>query len=107
LRQDRIVAAGIILPLSNRATARKIGTRHRAAMGFTEAVADCFCIVVSEETGSIAIARDGALDRPVSSARLREYLEENLGGARTPPLMREGGRFSWLRAWLAKEKKTQ
>ncbi len=107
LRQDRIVAAGVILPLSNRPTARKIGTRHRAAMGLTEAVADCFCIVVSEETGSIAIARDGALDRPVSVAHLREYLEKNLGGARTPPSMREGGRFSWLRAWLAKEKKTQ
>ncbi|MGQ9865361.1 MAG: diadenylate cyclase CdaA [Pseudanabaenaceae cyanobacterium] len=107
LRQDRILAAGVILPLSNRTTARKIGTRHRAAMGLTEAVADCFCIVVSEETGSIAIARDGALDRPVSSARLREYLEENLGGARTPPLMGEGGRFAWLRGWLTKEKKTQ
>ncbi|MFZ4558104.1 MAG: diadenylate cyclase CdaA, partial [Pseudanabaena sp.] len=56
IREDRILAAGVILPISERAASREIGTRHRAAMGITDRVRDCFCIVVSEETGSIAIA---------------------------------------------------
>lgn len=96
IREDRIVAAGVILPISDRAASREIGTRHRAAMGITDRVRDCFCVVVSEETGSIAIAENGMLDRPISSVRLREILETKLGNYRPTTLGRTVPRFNWL-----------
>lgn len=96
IREDRILAAGVILPISERAASREIGTRHRAAMGITDRVRNCFCIVVSEETGSIAIAENGILDRPVTSSRLREILETKLGNYRPIPLGRKVPRFNWL-----------
>ncbi len=96
IREDRILAAGVILPISERAASREIGTRHRAAMGITDRVRNCFCIVVSEETGSIAIAENGILDRPVTSIRLREILETKLGNYRPIPLGRKVPRFTWL-----------
>ena len=96
IREDRILAAGVILPISERAASREIGTRHRAAMGITDRVRDCFCVVVSEETGSIAIAENGILDRPVTSSRLREILETKLGNYRPIPLGRKVPRFNWL-----------
>ncbi len=104
LRQDRIVAAGVILPLSDRIASREIGTRHRAAMGITQRVSACFCIVVSEETGSIAIAENGTLDRPVASSRLREILETKITSDRPTTLVGTVPRFNRLWGWLGKEK---
>nr|WP_242041794.1 diadenylate cyclase CdaA [Alkalinema sp. FACHB-956] len=75
IRESRIIAAGIILPLSERSASRQLGTRHRAAMGITERVENCLCIVVSEETGSISVAERGLLNRPLTSTKLREILE--------------------------------
>ncbi|MGI0492246.1 diadenylate cyclase CdaA [Alkalinema pantanalense CENA528] len=75
IRESRIIAAGIILPLSERSASRQLGTRHRAAMGITERVENCMCIVVSEETGSISVAERGLLNRPLTSTKLREILE--------------------------------
>ncbi|MEW5856594.1 MAG: diadenylate cyclase CdaA [Cyanobacteriota bacterium] len=72
---SRIVAAGVILPLSDRTASRQLGTRHRAAMGITERVENCLCIVVSEETGSISLAERGSLNRPLTSSKLKELLE--------------------------------
>ena len=74
IRASRIVAAGVILPISERTASRQLGTRHRAAMGITERVENCLCIVVSEETGSISIAERGILNRPLTSSKLRELL---------------------------------
>jgi uncharacterized protein (TIGR00159 family) len=97
VRQDRVVAAGVILPLSSKLNApRQIGTRHRAAMGITELIDSCFCIVVSEETGSIAIAEHGSLERPVTSAKLREFLDAKLIFNRPTTLVRNMSFFSWL-----------
>jgi uncharacterized protein (TIGR00159 family) len=76
IRDGRIVAAGVILPLSERSASRQLGTRHRAAMGITERVENCICIVVSEETGSISVAENGILNRPLTSSKLKEILEE-------------------------------
>lgn len=76
IRGSRIVSAGVILPLSERTASRQLGTRHRAAMGITERVENCLCIVVSEETGSISLAEKGVLNRPLTSTRLKELLEE-------------------------------
>lgn len=73
---SRIVAAGVILPLSEKTASRQLGTRHRAAMGITERVEHCICVVVSEETGSISLAERGNLNRPLTSSKLKELLAE-------------------------------
>lgn len=78
IQGSRILAAGIILPLSERTASRQLGTRHRAAMGITERVESCLCIVVSEETGSISLAVGRQLNRPLTSSKLRELLQEML-----------------------------
>jgi uncharacterized protein (TIGR00159 family) len=78
IRGPKIIAAGIILPISDRDASRQLGTRHRAAMGITERIDNCLCIVVSEETGSISLAEKGALNRPLTSSKLRELLETRL-----------------------------
>ncbi|UWU49887.1 diadenylate cyclase CdaA [Limnospira platensis] len=88
IRASRVAAAGVILPLSERIASRQLGTRHRAAMGITEKVAKCVCIVVSEETGSISLADKGVLNRPLTSSKLKELLEARsfvAGDDRTKP----------------------
>ena len=72
---SRIISASVILPLSERTASRQLGTRHRAAMGITERVDKCLCIVVSEETGSISLAEKGTLNRPLTSSKLKELLQ--------------------------------
>ncbi len=82
IRDSRIMAAGIILPLSRQSTAsRQLGTRHRAAMGITERVENCICVVVSEETGSLSLAERGTLYRPLTSSKLKELLDARLSPA--------------------------
>ena len=82
IRGDRIAAAGVILPISDRRDpSRQLGTRHRAAMGITERVDQCLCIVVSEETGSISLAEQGKLYRPLTSSKLKELLSSRLNFA--------------------------
>lgn len=78
IRGDRVAAAGVILPLSIQAVSAQLGTRHRAAMGVTEKFANCVCVVVSEETGSISLADKGLLNRPLTSSKLKEILEFHL-----------------------------
>ncbi|MFM1843849.1 MAG: hypothetical protein RLZZ490_2592 [Cyanobacteriota bacterium] len=75
IRGSRLMAASVILPLSERSASRQLGTRHRAAMGITERSENCLCIVVSEETGSITLAQRGNLNRPLTSSKLKELLE--------------------------------
>jgi uncharacterized protein (TIGR00159 family) len=74
IRGSRVYSAGVILPISEQTASRQLGTRHRAAMGITERVENCICVVVSEETGSISLAEKGNLDRPLTSSKLRELL---------------------------------
>lgn len=81
IRGSRIVAASIILPLSERVASRQLGTRHRAAMGITERVDNCLCIVVSEETGSISLAEGRSLNRPLTGSKLKELLELKFSSA--------------------------
>ncbi len=65
VRENVVEAAGCFLPLAEQVLSeRRIGTRHRAAVGLTEQT-DAVVIVVSEETGAISIAREGRLTRPV------------------------------------------
>ncbi|MFY0608981.1 MAG: diadenylate cyclase CdaA [Candidatus Atelocyanobacterium thalassa] len=76
IRGSRIISAGVILPLSDKTFSRQLGTRHRAAIGITENIDQCLCIVVSEETGSISLAEKGVLDRPLTNSRLKELLKQ-------------------------------
>lgn len=101
IRDGRVVAAGVILPLSERTASRQLGTRHRAAMGITERVENCICVVVSEETGSISLAERGTLNRPLTSSKLKELLEAKFSQTadREPvaPNLRGLGRQIWER----------
>jgi DNA integrity scanning protein DisA with diadenylate cyclase activity len=77
VKGNRILSAGVILPLSRQGLNR-YGTRHLAALGITERFDRCLCIVVSEETGTLSMARQGRLERPLTSSRLQELLGESL-----------------------------
>lgn len=78
VRDGRVLAAGCILPLTqNSALDSELGTRHRAAIGITEQT-DAIAVVVSEENGSISVAKNGTLTRGVTSASLREILLKEL-----------------------------
>ena len=74
IRHDRILAAGCVLPLtSSNEISKKLGTRHRAAIGLTE-VSDAAVIIVSEETGVISLALNGKLVRNYDKDRLKAIL---------------------------------
>jgi len=92
IKNTKIVAAACYLPLSESPFISKgLGTRHRAAVGISE-VTDALTIVVSEETGLIACAKNGELRRDLDQKQLREYLLENLSSnLRTP----ESKTWSW------------
>ncbi|MCO5175648.1 MAG: diadenylate cyclase CdaA [Thermomicrobiales bacterium] len=78
IRNDKIVAAAAILPLSEREIpGGKIGTRHQAAIGITEE-SDAIAIVVSEETNRISIAHNGRLTENLDAERLRRALRSLL-----------------------------
>ncbi len=77
VKANRIVAAGVILPLSRQGLNR-YGTRHLAALGLTERFDQCLAIVVSEETGTLSLASQGRLERPITSSRLHDLLSQAL-----------------------------
>lgn len=72
---NRIRSATCYLPLSdNMNLSKALGTRHRAAVGISE-VSDSLTIVVSEETGSVSVAKNGRLLRNLNQEQLREQLQ--------------------------------
>ncbi len=73
VRNGKILAAGCILPLTKKQLNTRFGTRHRAAVGLTEE-SDAIVVVVSEETGSISVARNGVLTSDISDGELRDIL---------------------------------
>lgn len=74
IRKDRIYSAGCVLPLTNNIRIdKKLGTRHRAAIGLSEN-SDAIVIVVSEETGVISLAINGRLTRNYDKEKLRVIL---------------------------------
>lgn len=78
IAKDRIVSAGCILPVSHDMDIPKsLGLRHRAGLGMSQ-MTDAVCVIVSEETGNISIARDGELTVKVSTADLENILSEAL-----------------------------
>lgn len=77
LRENRVVAAACTLPLSENSSGSRMGTRHRAALGITERT-DAISVVVSEETGDIAVAANGRLVARLDETRLRATLSSLL-----------------------------
>jgi uncharacterized protein (TIGR00159 family) len=78
VRDNRIIAANCILPLSDREVpGGKIGTRHQAAIGITEE-SDAIAVVVSEETNRISVAHSGRLTENLDSERMRRALRSLL-----------------------------
>lgn len=74
LRGNRILAANVVLPLSEDVVGqRRYGTRHRAAKGISEQ-SDAIAVVVSEETGAIWLMNDGRMVSYLNEARLRSML---------------------------------
>ena len=76
IRDDRIQAARVILPLTrSEQVSRRLGTRHRAALGISEE-SDAVSVVVSEETGAISIACRGDFHRDLTIPLLEQLLEQ-------------------------------
>ncbi len=85
VNEDNIVAARVILPLSEDTTlSRVLGTRHRAAIGLTEE-SDALVVVVSEETRTISLCEAGMIERDLDVAGLRKALIRKLGSERERP----------------------
>ena len=80
VKGNKIISAGVILPLSRQGISR-YGTRHLAALGISERFERCICIVVSEETGTLSLANQGKLERPITSSRLQELLIDFIGNS--------------------------
>ncbi len=78
IRGSQIVAASCFLPLTtSHELSTELGTRHRAALGMTEET-DGLVVVVSEETGTISLAVEEQLLRPLDETTLRNALAEHL-----------------------------
>lgn len=78
IREDRLAAAGCMLPLSQNASlSSDLGMRHRAGIGMSEH-SDAVVVIVSEETGSISVAMDGMLKRHLTPEMLEKILRTEL-----------------------------
>ncbi len=76
IAQDRIKAAGCILPVSHDTNVpRHYGLRHRSALGISQAT-DAIAVVVSEETGAISLAHRGQLSSRLSTTELEQRLSQ-------------------------------
>lgn len=92
IRGDRIAAASCLLPLTEaRNLSQELGTRHRAAIGLSEQT-DALILVVSEETGTISLARGGALQRYLTHQDVKDLLR---------PVMKQP-MLNWKDALLAR-----
>jgi diadenylate cyclase len=98
IRDDRVIAARVQLPLAEPAAVRQrkaraptadsvdgteLGSRHRAALGISSG-SDATCVVVSEQTGVISIAQGGKLIRNVTESQLRSHLVRTMTEGAVP-----------------------
>ncbi len=97
IREDRIMASGCFLPLTeNQNLSKQLGTRHRAGLGITES-SDALVVIVSEETGIISLAMDGKLSRYLDIKSLKQILINLLVEKEPNPLQ-----FNWMK-WRNKK----
>jgi diadenylate cyclase len=93
IRDDRIVAAGALLPLAETSIhTERFGTRHRAALGITEQT-DAVVVVVSEENGQISLVERARIVRNLTEAGLARAIQGLLDPAGT-----RRGAFGWRTA---------
>lgn len=79
VQNNQVAAAACFLPLTTNPTlSRKLGTRHRAAIGITEET-DCLSLVVSEQTGRLSVAAYGELIQGLSVQELAERIDRHFG----------------------------
>lgn len=96
LRHGRVLAAACVLPLSTAfLDDRRLGLRHRAALGITEET-DAIAVVVSEERGTVSVAHNGRIIRDMGPERLERVLR-----AFHQPLL-EPRWPAWLRQWVTR-----
>lgn len=101
IRNDRIIASGCVLPLtSSTEINKKLGTRHRAAIGLSE-TSDALVIIVSEETGTISLAANGRLSRNYDRDRLKDVLLKIMKNRRMKRVKTLGER---VKMWLTQQK---
>jgi diadenylate cyclase len=100
-----IEGAGCFLPLSENTLSvdRHVGTRHRAAVGLTEQT-DAVVIVVSEESGSVSVARAGRLSVPIDD---EDRLRRVLGACIRPTRRRAGADGNLLASLLTRVPRAQ
>jgi len=100
VERDRITAAGAVLPLTfNPNVSRSYGTRHRAAIGLSERT-DAVIIVVSEETGTISLVREGRISKDLNEKTLHNALRR----LTVIHSQRKKGRlFNYLRSLVSKK----
>jgi diadenylate cyclase len=92
IANNRLVAAGCILPLTEQQELSKIlGMRHRAALGLSEA-ADAIIVIVSEETGTLSVARNGKLQQRVDPKDLEAMLYQLYRSKAEKTLLRKSPR---------------
>ncbi len=92
IANNRLVAAGCILPLTEQQELSKIlGMRHRAALGLSEA-ADAIIVIVSEETGTLSVARNGKLQQRVDPKDLEAMLYQLYRSKAEKTLLRKAAR---------------
>ncbi|XJZ27489.1 diadenylate cyclase CdaA [Bacillota bacterium Lsc_1132] len=78
IQKNSVAAAACYLPLSESPfISKELGTRHRAALGISE-VTDSITVVVSEETGSISLTKNGELYRDLDAESFKEVLSKEL-----------------------------
>ena len=83
IQGDKITSAGAVFPTSeNMKISKRLGTRHRAALGIAEET-DCISLVVSEETGRMSMAFDGELHYNLTLDELKLLLLEELRPKKT------------------------
>ena len=103
-RDGKLYAAGCILPLTdNISISRSLGTRHRAGVGMSEN-SDAVVVIVSEETGTISVAKGGELQRNFTVDGLRQELENEIvwSNVRAENDDNQPHRFAWLRKGRSK-----
>lgn len=99
IRANRIKAAGCLLPLTEaRNLSKELGTRHRAAIGLSEQT-DALVLVVSEETGTISLARGGILQRYLTAEDIKDLLRP---GISQPLLGWKDDLYAKLKGWRQK-----
>lgn len=102
IRNDKIVASGCFLPLTNDDKLNKqLGTRHRAGIGVTE-ITDCITIIVSEETGTISLAINGRLLRNYDKEKLRNVLLKIVKSRQ----VKKDSLKERVRRWISKKDRT-